>query len=108
MAMEILTLDDLKLFKEELFNELKTLLIPNLNLVNNNAEAEIVQEDPVWLKSIQVQRMLKVSPSTLQTLRKNGRLPFTKLGGMYYYDLNDIKKILENNKILMKYKKTKN
>lgn len=34
-----------------------------------------------WLKSHQVRRLLTISPGTLQHLRVNGALPYTKIGG---------------------------
>ena len=41
--------------------------------------------------------MLNISPGTLQNLRINGTLRFTKMGGIIYYKLEDINKILEDN-----------
>ena len=43
--------------------------------------------------------LLQVSPGTLQNLRINGTLPFTKVGGILYYDHEDITKLMENNRI---------
>jgi hypothetical protein len=51
-----------------------------------------------WLKSNQVRKMLLVSPGTLQNLRINGTLPYTKIGGVIFYDYEDIKKMLEKHK----------
>lgn len=48
-----------------------------------------------WLKSIEVRKLLNISPGTLQNLRINGTLRFTKIGGMLYYKLEDIHKLLE-------------
>jgi isocitrate dehydrogenase kinase/phosphatase len=39
-----------------------------------------------------------VSPGTLQNLRVNGTLPFTKIGGVIFYDYDDIQRMLEENK----------
>lgn len=41
--------------------------------------------------------MLNISPGTLQNLRINGTLRFTKMGSIIYYKLEDINKILEEN-----------
>lgn len=70
---ELLTLTDLKDFKAELLLEVKKLL------KENNGE-------PVkkWLKSHEVRKLLGISPGTLQNLRVNGTLPFTKIGGVIY------------------------
>jgi hypothetical protein len=31
-----------------------------------------------WLKAHEVRRLLKISPGTLQTLKANGTIPYTK------------------------------
>jgi hypothetical protein len=41
--------------------------------------------------------MLGISPGTLQTLRINGTIPYTKVGGIIFYDKKDIQKIMEDN-----------
>ena len=52
--------------------------------------------EPVdWLKSHQVCKMLKIAPSTLQAMRDNGSLPFTKIGNVIYYDPADVRRMLE-------------
>lgn len=86
MSMQILTKDDLTQFKIELFEELKTILPKDDNLHVKR-----------WLKSDEVKKILKVSPGTLQTLRINGTLSYTKLGGIIYYDYAHIEKILQHN-----------
>jgi hypothetical protein len=48
-----------------------------------------------WVKSYEVKRILGVSSGTLQTLRDNGTLPFTKLGGLIYYSTEDIDVVME-------------
>ena len=91
MAATILTSEDLQDFKIELFDELKKLI----------TTVPAKEEKPVevkWLKSHQVQRMLGISPGTLQNLRINGTIPFTKIGGVIFYSLDDINAILQRNK----------
>lgn len=58
------------------------------------------QEQPAsWLKSAEVRKLLKISSGTLQTLRINGTLAYTKIGGTIYYQIQDIDKLLEHNKV---------
>jgi hypothetical protein len=38
--------------------------------------------------------VLNISAGTLQTLRNNGKLPYTKIGGLIYYDATEIDGIL--------------
>ncbi|MBO6533302.1 MAG: DNA-binding protein, partial [Muricauda sp.] len=40
-----------------------------------------------------------ISPGTLQNLRINGTLPYTKIGGVLYYEYHEIMGVLEQNKI---------
>ncbi len=50
-----------------------------------------------WLKSYEVRKLLNISPGTLQNLRVNGTLRYTKIGGLLYYKYEDITKLLEGN-----------
>ena len=51
-----------------------------------------------WLKSYEVRKILNISPGTLQNLRINGTLPYTKIGGVIYYDYSDIQEMLQSRK----------
>ena len=86
MAIEVLTKEDLNQFKTELLSAISQLV--NANPLNKQK----------WLKSKEVLELLAISPGTLQNLRINGTLTFTKIGGTIYYDQDDINKILERNK----------
>ena len=48
-----------------------------------------------WLKSLEVRKLLKISPGTLQNLRINGTLNYKRIGGIIFYKYEDIKKMLE-------------
>jgi DNA-directed RNA polymerase subunit F len=82
-AIEVITKDDLKEFKKELISEIKLMINPD----NSGAKK--------WLKSHQVRKLLDISPGTLQNLRINGTLRFTKVGSMLYYKSDDIEALLE-------------
>ncbi len=91
MATSIITPDDLEQFKWELLDLIKQQL-------DKKVDKPVPQnEKRVWIKSHQVQRMLGISPGTLQNLRINGTIPYTKVGGVLFYNKEDIEKILENN-----------
>lgn len=87
MSAQIITTDDLREFKIELLEEITKLF-------------EDKKETPAkrWLKSSEVRKILNMSPGTLQTLRVNGTLASTKIGGTHYYNLNDIEKLLSQKK----------
>ena len=47
-----------------------------------------------WMDSHAVCRKLRISPRTLQTLRDNGTLAFTKIGNRTYYRLEDVERVI--------------
>ena len=53
------------------------------------------EEPRAWLKSYEVRKLLGISAGTLQNLRVNGTLPYTKIGGLMYYRFEDIQKLME-------------
>ncbi|SFA58540.1 Helix-turn-helix domain-containing protein [Pedobacter suwonensis] len=87
VTLEIITKEELRQFKAELLDDIRELL-RKPNAIESNKE---------WLKSYEVRQILKISPSTLQTLRINGSLPYSKIGGLLYYKNEDIKRLLEGN-----------
>ncbi|MDX1365525.1 MAG: helix-turn-helix domain-containing protein [Arenibacter latericius] len=96
MARNTITRVDLKIFKMELLSSIKELL--------NDNETRMMKKE--WLRSTQVMDMLKISMSTLQTLRINGTLPFTKIGGLIFYEAGEIEKVLTENSVnLLKEKR---
>ena len=87
MAIEVITKEDLNEFRQLLIADLSTLL------------AIKPQQQKKWLKSNEVRELLNISPGTLQNLRINGTLTYTKIGGIMYYDNTDIDKLLNGNKV---------
>jgi len=81
---QLVTLSDLEQFRTALLKDMKYLL----------TERHATPEKQ-WLKSVEVRKLLKISPGTLQHLRDTGQLPFTKLGGIIYYEQEAIRYILE-------------
>ncbi|MBS0032066.1 helix-turn-helix domain-containing protein [Chitinophaga sp. 22321] len=90
MAAEILTREDLAIFKTELFRELRELV-----------HAPALQPKK-WLKTYEVRDMLGISPGTLQNMRINGTLSFTKIGGLIFYDYDDILQLMEGTRKTVK------
>ncbi|MGA9590839.1 MAG: helix-turn-helix domain-containing protein [Salegentibacter sp.] len=88
MPASIITPEDLQIFKEELLHEIQELFKNDKGMASKK-----------WLKSTDVMEMLKISPGTLQNFRVNGTLPFTKIGGIIYYEANDIQEVMKSNKI---------
>jgi hypothetical protein len=84
---QLITLDDLNQFKTDLLNELARIL-----------QQPQQSQSKSWLKSSEVRKLLSISPGTLQNLRVNGTLPFSKIGSIVYYKQEDILKLLEGAK----------
>lgn len=87
MAAEIITREDLDQFRTILLKDLTDLLQIKPSLSKK------------WLRANEVKELLNVSSGTLQNLRINGTLTYTKIGGTHYYDNTDIEKVLNANKI---------
>jgi len=87
MAANMITLEDLQNFKQELLAEIQNLLSQRQTTATRK-----------WLKSIEVRKLLPISPGTLQNLRVNGTLPFSKIGGVIFYDYDDIQRMIEEHK----------
>ncbi|WP_422351018.1 helix-turn-helix domain-containing protein [Flagellimonas sp.] len=88
MGATIITTEDLREFKMELLEDIKDLL-----------QDQNGQTNKKWLKSNEVRELLGISPGTLQNLRINGTIPYTKIGGVLYYEYNEIMQVLERNKV---------
>lgn len=88
MAATVLTTEDLQEFKVELLEEFKQLLKSQSNF-----------QPKKWLRSPEVRELLNISPGTLQNLRINGTLPYSKMGGVIYYEYADILKVMQQNRI---------
>ena len=86
MPAQIITSDDLREFKLELLDEIRVII--------KEQKSNTTKQ---WLKSIEVRKLLNISSGTLQTLRINGTLPFTKIGGTNYYNATDIDALLSQN-----------
>ena len=78
----LITTEDLQEFKEDLLLSIKAIIRGN------------TVQPKKWLKSYQVRKILDISSGTLQTLRNNGTIPFTKIGSIIYYNSEDIDKLL--------------
>jgi hypothetical protein len=87
MAIEVITREDL--------NEFRTLLLSDLNAMFNSKP----QQQKQWLKSSEVRKLLNISSGTLQNLRINGTITYTKIGGILYYSNSDLEKLLQSNKV---------
>src|SRR5688572_20228717 len=82
---QLITVGDLEVFKTNLILEMK-------NILKDTTPAPAKK----WLKSSEVKKLLGISTGTLQNLRMNGSLTYSKVGGIMFYDYNEIVKLLES------------
>ena len=87
-ATQLITVDDLTQFKKQLLDEL---------LIAFRSQSGTVSKR--WMKSHEVRKLLKISPGTLQTLKSSGIIPYTKVGGVHFYDYEDIQTVLQAGKV---------
>jgi len=80
----LLTVGDLLDMKDQILNEMRKLI--------KSPGSNVGQK---WLKAFEVRKLLKISAGKLQYLRDKGEIPFTKLGGVTYYDADKIDKMME-------------
>lgn len=85
MRVEMVTREDLELFRLELVRDLREILQSSQQQSNNE-----------WLKNTEVMKLLKVSANTVQRLRLAGKLRSSKIGGIHYYRYQDIQFLLES------------
>lgn len=81
---QLITIGDLETFKTDLLTEIAGIVKTNTG-----------QAAKRWLKATEVRKLLGLSPNTLKNLRNNGTLPYTQLGGVFYFDYNDLQKVFE-------------
>jgi hypothetical protein len=86
-ASQLVTQDDLEKFRVKLMMDIKMML-----------EGRLGKPPKRWLKSHEVREMLKISSGTLHSLRSNGKIPFTRIGGLIYYDAVEIDRALQAQK----------
>lgn len=82
---QLVTVEDLLDFREALLNDLRKLIAANS-----------IGEAKKWLKAAEVQVLLRISAGKLQHLRDSGVIPFKKLGGVTYYDPEEIDEVMKN------------
>lgn len=50
-----------------------------------------------WIDGQDVMQTMHISKRTLQSLRDNGTLPYSRINGKFYYKVADIENLLESN-----------
>jgi hypothetical protein len=85
---QLITVQDLIDFKQQLIVDIKKLL-----------KKQTGHPGHQWLKAFEIKKMLRLSESKLQYLRDKGVIPFKKLGGVTYYNLEEIESLMHSGKL---------
>jgi hypothetical protein len=83
MQIDLITRADLEQFRTQLLADLRELLsgVPKAN-------------HKPWLKATEVRELLGISAGSLQNLRISGKLKAFKVGGIHYFQFDDIVKMM--------------
>lgn len=85
MQLEVITKEDLQVFREQLLRDIEMLF--------KGKESALQKE---WLRSSEVRKFLKISPGTLQNLRIAGKLNPSKINGLYFYLSTEVTGLVES------------
>ena len=86
MSIEIVTKEDLQVFRVQLLKDIQALLKQQEKPGNEKLEG---------YKTCQVRKILGCSVNKLVSLRISRKLRVKKIGGTIYYNKEDIKRLLE-------------
>ena len=85
MAVEIVTKEDLQIFKKQLLEDFKSLLVQQIAKPTESIEG---------LKTKHVRKLLDCSVNKLTLLRITGKIRYKKIGGTLYYNKDDVRKLV--------------
>jgi hypothetical protein len=91
--MEVITIDS-QAFKE-LMAKINT--IAKLVIAINAKIEEQPEEEDGWVDSYEVCTFLKISSRTLQRLRTEGAINFSRIRGKNFYRIGELQRLLQNN-----------
>ena len=85
MIVEVITKEDLQIFRIQLLNDIKELFTMERN------ERKLKP----WLRSKEVRNILNISAGTLQKLRITEKIKSSKVGNLHYYKKEDVEKLFD-------------
>jgi hypothetical protein len=80
---QLITGQDLERFRQKIVIDLEEVIKKHLHITPKK-----------WLKSYEVCKLLKISPGTLQRLKANRTISYSKVGGVHYFDYDKIQEVL--------------
>lgn len=86
---EIITKEDLRQFGLQLLDKMRII-------VQESTHVQTELEQPQWLKSKAVKKLLDISAGSVQNLRVTQKVRFKKVLGSYYYNNEDLQKLFND------------
>lgn len=83
-------MQQIQLITKQDLDELKTDILHAVAALANNQH----QQQKKWVRSKEARTILSISASSLQTLRIRGQLRPNKVGGIYYYSIDELNALL--------------
>ena len=80
-------------FEKRTFEEIATKLDRFVQRVESLCREHGGKETSEWMDNHEVCRRLRISPRTLQTMRENGTLAYTRISHKVYYRPEDVKAV---------------
>jgi hypothetical protein len=87
MGLEIVTKEDLQVFRLQLLKDIQ-------DIINKNKES--IDNKPEGYKTSHVRKILGCSINKLVSLKTSRKIRVKKIGGTLYYNKEDIKRLLED------------
>jgi DNA-binding transcriptional MerR regulator len=83
---------------EELVSKINTIA----KFVVEHQSTEVKNPDEEWVDSYEVCTFLNISERTLQRLRSNGIISYSRISGKTYYTIGEIRRVLNEKRIRSK------
>lgn len=83
-------------------DELRALIELSVStaLEKKNATANVVSPPPEWVSNRDALELTRMSRSSLARYRKNGQLPYSKVGNNVFYRRADLLALFEDNMVV--------
>ncbi len=72
----------------------------NLDNLINEGKQKSTELNKIWFRTYEAAKYLSISKTQLHIMKRDGVLPYSKLGGTLYFKKEDIDSILESNKVV--------
>lgn len=91
--MEVITIET------QAFKDLMSKVDTIFDYVISQQNSDIDGDDDSWVDSYEVCTFLKISDRTLQRLRSDNKINYSRIRGKNYYKISEIRRMLQENLI---------